>query len=280
MPSNMAFDLNEVFGGNDSTPDISTAAPTPTSQDRGARLVIGGDPTSRTGGAPSTKKEDSRYIDNESPAQNFVTRGFFMYVIMDHREVPEFLASLSSTPFPTEILRVHVTKYKFDGRAPSFAEGESTAAQPSVPGAVKPVDPAADAYVRAMGDPALANVAIAGMMTMYRPPGGTQAAIDAAGKSAPAGTPAPAASGAAPAAPAAAPTAGANPATPAPAEKKAPEKTPEKAPEKPATNGKAEPAPAPDAGKGAAAPPATTPAEPPQAAPAAASGAPAATKSP
>ncbi|MGE3315757.1 MAG: hypothetical protein AB7O26_11645, partial [Planctomycetaceae bacterium] len=75
VPGSMSFDLNEVFGGGEGQADVAAAAPEP--GEGGFRL---------TGATPkkAAVKEDSRYIDEESANQNYVTRGFFIYVVMDH----------------------------------------------------------------------------------------------------------------------------------------------------------------------------------------------------
>jgi len=174
----MAFDLNELFGSMwpNASPDFSTSEGSVMGQaDRGGSWF---DSQSRDKKAESSESI-VRYIDN-TPDQNFVTRGFFLHLIMDHREVPELLAQLSSSQFPVEILRVHQVKYTGGGKLPSFPTDPAAAAPTPAPTTARltdpmnrtvvRVDPAVDVYRRAMNDPALANVAVAGIITVYRPP--------------------------------------------------------------------------------------------------------------
>jgi len=211
----MAFDLNELFGSMwpNASPDFSTSEGSMMGQgDRGGSWF---DSQGRDKKAESSETI-VRYID-DTPDQNFVTRGFFLHLIMDHREVPELLAQLTSSQFPVEILRVHQVKYTGGGRLPSFTTDAATAAPPPTTArltdpmnrtAVR-VDPAVDIYRRAMNDPALANVAVAGIITVYRPPAsdGLNAVVQAPqGGAPPAAAPGQTASvpGAPPSAPAAA----------------------------------------------------------------------------
>src|SRR5690606_9411754 len=45
-----------------------------------------------------------RYVDESTP---YKTRAFKMSVIIDHRQLPEFLVELTNSPFPVRVLRVH-----------------------------------------------------------------------------------------------------------------------------------------------------------------------------
>lgn len=243
-PGSISFDLMEVFGDNG-----EGAAKTKAEKDKeeGRRNFASAMVSAATPGAAPKTAAISRYVDNAAPGQNYVTRGFFIYLVMDHREVPELLAKLASAPFPAEILRVHITGYTFDGRVPSFEEQRATSMGaasrlPQGGDPVKKVDPAADAFARGMRDPALANVAIAGLLTIYQPD--SKAANEVAAK-------APAANG--PNAAAAAPASGA--AAPAKSDVKTPA-------EKQAAEAKAaSPAtpPAKDAEKAPATPPVNSP---------------------
>lgn len=65
---------------------------------------------------------EKRYVhDVDLP---YKTRAFKMQVIMDHRQIPEFLVELTGSPFPVRILRVHFAELNAD---PIFAGGSTGA---------------------------------------------------------------------------------------------------------------------------------------------------------
>ena len=203
MPSATNIDLNECFGAVSETapPDFSDSNGAAAAAAQGGGSFIRRDETgSPAASADAAKAKESRYIDEVSDTQKFATRGFYLHVIMDHRELPLFLEQLANSPFPVEVQRVHISKAGSITQQPRFDE---VVAAPGSPAAAAPAsrpftgagqaarivaDPGADAYRRAMNDPVLlADVAIVGMMTLYRPPTEAAAAIYA---TSPAGTPA------------------------------------------------------------------------------------------
>jgi hypothetical protein len=186
-----------------------------------------------TGGAST---EVQRYIDNDE-ASPFKRRGFYFKVVMNHRKVPELIAELMNSPFPVEIVRIHQVWYhnpnatssgsgspftvssgsgaaspfgsfpsaESFGASPETTIEASTDASSGIFGSGSPMGrPGASGSgsLAAMADPNLAEVAILGVWTLYRPPapaaGGAQPT--------PTASPAPAVTGspAAPVAPAAA----------------------------------------------------------------------------
>ena len=67
---------------------------------------------------------EKRYVDEFPP---YKTRAFKMSVIMDHRQLPEFLVELTNSPFPVRIVRVHWAELNQDpnygGTSSSYATG-------------------------------------------------------------------------------------------------------------------------------------------------------------
>lgn len=148
--------------------------------------------------------ETQRYIDNDESLP-FKRRGFYFKVVMDHRKVPELIAELMNSPFPVEIVRIHQVWYH-NPNATSIGSGSPFMATTSSSGVASPFSPfpgtesfgsTADATVdaadqtagvfgsgaptirpgasssgslAAMADPNLAEVAILGVWTLYRPP--------------------------------------------------------------------------------------------------------------
>lgn len=58
------------------------------------------------GGLGGAALKADRYVDDD-PNLPFKTRGFYLHVTMDHRDVPELLAELTNAAFPVTIVRVH-----------------------------------------------------------------------------------------------------------------------------------------------------------------------------
>ncbi len=165
----------------------------------------GGVPAQPAAGATGPNK---RYID-EDEKQPYKRRGFYIKVVMDHTKVPDLIAELMNSPFPVEIVRVQQVWLTDPGTAPGGG-GASPFGGPGAGGfagfnptaggeatiAAAPADEAssgaAGAFARpgasgaasqtAMSDPNLAQVAILGVWTLYRPP----APAADAGQSAPA----------------------------------------------------------------------------------------------
>ncbi|QDT37268.1 hypothetical protein [Stratiformator vulcanicus] len=112
---------------------------------------------------------DGRYVTN-APDVPFKTRGFYLKVIVDHRYVPELLIELTENPYPVKIVRVHQQDHngsvyakntqsqsRFGGRGNTLGTG------------------AAGNQASAFAEPFLADVTIAGDLTIYRQPEQTEA---------------------------------------------------------------------------------------------------------
>jgi len=80
--------------------------------------------------APNPLLAEKRYVDDDAAAP-FKTRAFKMQVVMDHRQIPEFLAELTNSPFPVRILRVHWVELNAD---PRFGGGTSYGGEGAMPG--------------------------------------------------------------------------------------------------------------------------------------------------
>ncbi|MCA9113685.1 MAG: hypothetical protein KDA79_01270, partial [Planctomycetaceae bacterium] len=173
----------------------------------------------------SGKKAGKRYVDDDENLP-FRTRGFYLHVVIDHRRLPEFIANLSNMPWPTTILRVQQQSTNSTdgsasvmdlngvggpeaggsfGRPSSFGRPGRTGGRPGPSAGAPlggPMDPgfaggagegSASEIARrklegAMADPYLTDVVIAGLMTIYKPPGEadpeTEAAAGVAGPAA------------------------------------------------------------------------------------------------
>lgn len=173
-------------------------------------------PLPPSAGDPAGEKPSSnRYID-EDETQPYKRRGFSIKVIMDHTKVPDLIAELMNSPFPVEIVRVQQVwlsdsasppggggspfmaggggapypnpSFKGPGAADSttafpLADGPGARPIPGLSGGGNPQQPGATGAgsQAAMSDPNLAQVAILGVWTLYRPPAPTENA----GQSAP-----------------------------------------------------------------------------------------------
>jgi hypothetical protein len=189
-------------GGGGGAPPAAAGAGGPTA---------GGD-ASGGGAAPV-----SRYVD-EDPNLPYRRRAFYMKVVMNHQKVPDLIASLASLPWPVEVIRVQqVAKFDdVSGGSGGGAGGALGGAGPGPMGGggggfgaaaagpavdvggfgnrpmARPMAAGADGegaggqtndaakrvYDAAMSDPLLAEVAIAGLMTLYLPPKDTGAPAD------------------------------------------------------------------------------------------------------
>ncbi|QDT64124.1 hypothetical protein [Calycomorphotria hydatis] len=110
-----------------------------------------------------------RYVTEDADVP-FKTRGFYMQIVVDHRYLPEFLVELTHCEFPVRILRVQ--QVDLNGSAFEMAGNNSGPRRRSFgnrsnPGAGGAGDAAFNAVLL---DPFLAEVSIAGLMTIYRPP--------------------------------------------------------------------------------------------------------------
>ncbi|MGC1273712.1 MAG: hypothetical protein WBC44_08405, partial [Planctomycetaceae bacterium] len=66
----------------------------------------GGFGMSGSGGGKNPLLDQKRYVD-DAPELPYKTRAFKIAVVMDHRQLPEFLVELTNSPFPVNIERVH-----------------------------------------------------------------------------------------------------------------------------------------------------------------------------
>lgn len=188
------FPLSEEFGSDTAGGGGGAADPAAA----GAAAGAGGD---ASGGGQKAK---SRYVD-EDPNLPYRRRGFGMKVIMNHQKVPDLIAALASLPWPVEVVRVQqVAKFDDAGSGNNALGGGNPAAKaaPGAGGFGGPAAPMADGfgarparpmalgagavggegeanpaneaakrvYDAAMNDPMLAEVMIAGLMTLYLPP--------------------------------------------------------------------------------------------------------------
>lgn len=83
-----------------------------------------------TGGAGFAQQRVAlrRYVEDE-PNLPYRTRGFYLVVLMDHRKLPEFLVELTSngkSPWPIEVLRVHMARLNDDSLEGNPASGSFT----------------------------------------------------------------------------------------------------------------------------------------------------------
>lgn len=164
---------------------------------------LSGDP----GGGQTAASAPRRYIDDDEN-QPYQTRGFYLSVIMDHRRVPQLLAELTAneySPFPVEIVRVQIARLNDDspggsqramgGMAGGTMGGSFTGGNPFAGGGASVAEDSDDRESDAFGggnslpgfggasvgggrmgggsdpyltDPFMSQVAIAGIMTIYR----------------------------------------------------------------------------------------------------------------
>ncbi len=186
-----------------------------------------------TGGAgDSAPREAARYVD-EDPNLPYRVRFFYLKVTMDHQKVPDLLAALTNLRYPVTVVRVQqAAKFDDSGASRGGDAGEGMGGRRPIgvpmgnPGGGGEEDPkkaARDAaqkvFQNAMNDPYLAEVVVAGLMTLYQPPkdDGTAGAPAASPEAEePNATPMPPADGTTPPADPTAPTTpGTAPATPA-----------------------------------------------------------------
>ncbi|MEX0704053.1 MAG: hypothetical protein WD069_18275 [Planctomycetales bacterium] len=140
------------------------------------------------------------------------TRGFYLRVTMAQREVPALAAALSNMPWKTQIVRMNMVASNSD----IVTLDEAAPIRPAIRAPGAPGTETDPLLLEALGQPDLAEVAIAGLITIYLPPTQPAAAGTTAGQpEAPAASPAaPPASGG-PASPAATVPPAAAPADPA-----------------------------------------------------------------
>jgi len=188
--------------------DLRVGKPTfdPSQEFGPATSTISGDnpddaPPGTDGPLMGAKRTVERYVDKGDELE-FRTRGFYMHLVMDHRQLPELLVQLTKSNWPVEIVRVNQTSLH-----PTVIMGDSDLSNPMAGGAgADPFGPAGpdgappdinlDDFGQdgggfpdaggnrrrsggsstlakaALADPYMAEVVIAGLMTLYKPPEG------------------------------------------------------------------------------------------------------------
>jgi len=116
----------------------------------------------RQGGSAFGPGADARYTSNAEDVP-FKTRGFYLKVIMDHRYVPEFLIELTENPYPVKVVRVHQVDHNGSVYAGTSQQNRGRFSRPSL-------DSEIGNFQSAFAEPFLADVAIAGDLTIYRQP--------------------------------------------------------------------------------------------------------------
>lgn len=161
---------------------------------------------------------EGRYVD-ATPL--YRTRGFVVQVVMDHRELPELVSQLTAMPFPAFVVRINQRPTQASGGPPSgnsgspggplsqsgalgnsfrglgaggiFGGGGTATNQPTSARNGRRGEDFMTLYDAVIADPYLADIAVAGVMTLYRPP--ASAAVAQASDSKPPGGAQPAAGG-------------------------------------------------------------------------------------
>ncbi|MEX0718808.1 MAG: hypothetical protein WD066_19605 [Planctomycetaceae bacterium] len=127
--------------------------------------------------APAEGPPIRRYVD-DGPELPYVTRGFYLRVIMNQQDVPTLAAELSNMPWQTQIVRIQLVSNSVDavnrgGRQirPGGDRGVMRSRPLPVIGAPEEEPTANDPVLKAAVEhPDMAEVAIAGLVTIYRPP--------------------------------------------------------------------------------------------------------------
>ena len=133
------------------------------------------DPANLFGGASA-----ARYVDDDDDLP-YRTRGFYLVVVMDHRRIPELLIELTNSRYPVEILRVQLAARNTEetGSTGPTRPAARRGHRFDVRGDRGELDPGrlGDEKLRniaaaqsATADENMAKVAIAGLMTIYKPP--------------------------------------------------------------------------------------------------------------
>lgn len=126
------------------------------------------DPTKASG---KVARAPHRYIDNSADLP-YVTRGFYLEVTIDHRKLPELIGNLTNMPYPTVVAKVNAVSLQHNsanyldrqvGRGMGGRRDEDEEEEE-----VKEEKPVMEASLtELLGDPYLADVAIAGYMAIF-----------------------------------------------------------------------------------------------------------------
>ncbi|QDU80434.1 hypothetical protein Pla110_21640 [Polystyrenella longa] len=126
-------------------------------------------------------RKETRYIDIDD-TKEFVTRGFYIEVTMDHRKLPELIGNLTNMKYPTVIARVQAVSRKHNQselatrsqgsgsiRRSRDEDEENEEASPSPTGTSKaPGVATGSVETDILSNPYLADVAIAGYMAVFK----------------------------------------------------------------------------------------------------------------
>ena len=230
-----SIDLQEVFGPDEEKAGPASPAPGGANAPRppGPAPAAAGPSSGGHGGGATSSAMGGLSVMNsraDAPKKRYIeeneqyrTRGFYVVVTMDQMQVPNLITKLSNMPWSAKIVRVHQVDHDRSDVPPSGGNGRTGAqtmggmgnmgGRPTMPrpqAAPRPMPAAGgeagsagasgNEMAAAMSDPALVDVAIAGIFTLYLPPPPPPPAAPGApapaGPTAP-GTPAPAATAAA-----------------------------------------------------------------------------------
>ena len=132
------------------------------------------------------ERKIERYIDNSDKLE-YVTRGFYVELTMDHRKIPELIGNLTNMKYPTVIARVHTVSLKHNqsdfsarsGRGGRGARGDRGGRMGSrdrdeddgdrnKTKEDKPKKTAPTTEATLLNDPYLVDVAIGGYMAIFK----------------------------------------------------------------------------------------------------------------
>lgn len=204
-------ELDDVFGSATPVVAVGTDA---SGYGGGGDMVPGGGGYGSGMGVAGGKANERRYVD-DSPDLPYKTRGFYLHVTMLHSDLPRLQAALVSRGWPVTLLRVQYVSKHHDfrgmdinsgggrnprrmgmegplrrrprGLTPGGGYGEGPMGLAGGPGGgpggvvlTPNVEEQQTLWDAAMEDPYLADVAIAGLMTLYSSPDIDEEAIQEA----------------------------------------------------------------------------------------------------
>lgn len=98
----VSFNPDDEFGTEVPSDDAGAAKPAGGNPDADI-------PTGRYGAAGGRSIKMGRYVDDK--AAEWKTRGFYMELVMDHRKVPDLLVALANSEWPIRVTRVHQSDF-------------------------------------------------------------------------------------------------------------------------------------------------------------------------